>query len=826
MTLRNETLNLLCQLLRTGDEADRCYVARALGNLRDTAPVELLIERLKDEDIDVAIDAAEALGKIGSSEAVPALIESLENDPSGELCTVIAEALGKIGSSKSVDALLKILLERPEALEWDDDWDTWWDVQMESVKALGAARAEIAIEPLLNIIDDEEQQDIENEILHALIKISFKGEAQVIDRLQNLESSPQKRRRAARALAKSGTSAATKALGRALMDKAPEVRAAAALSLAAQHTEKYLHALVLMLRDPSEEVREAVIKAVIRLAKDGANSEDLQASLYPMLRDPSSRVRATLFNTLLPVVSNNPLSNENFNEVVENIGDGAAETAGAACTLLGANGNPEAVTPLLELLKNTTAHPMARREAAFSVGKLGQIDTDVIETLRRMVGDKQQHVRLAALAALMALETSGAEVLEDAENPPQRPLEIVIDAVNGNIALLDEPAPDTAETAITEAEAETDEEIDVASTDRIDGQAVAFDPDAMKKLAESNNIPEIPEEPVPERIAETITLPENPARIVQEGEVQPAMSTLDAIAMENVELMLDTSATDEAPAHDAVTQEYLGIVEDNKALVRRMRSNRRINAEQDVRRLGARILAESEEESAIDALNKALSDEDTVVRREAAEAIGAIARRNRQLPKLMDTVGTLITQLAVDGIEQKITCASTLGALGNRAALAPLMEATKAPEFTLRVQAIEALARLSVDGMQADEAGHMVVRDVPPLSVARRLMECLDDGDMGVRVAAAKGLAQVLKPLHEETFTQKAVEKIVSSVTMGTGEEARLIGKALRQFDTTLGNRTLLAQLKEADDSVKRSVFIEMIEELLDPQQGQPEQAA
>ncbi|MEN8168391.1 MAG: hypothetical protein ABFR65_13075, partial [Pseudomonadota bacterium] len=120
----------------------------------------------------------------------------------------------------------------------------------------------------------------------------------------------------------------------------------------------------------------------------------------------------------------------------------------------------------------------------------------------------------------------------------------------------------------------------------------------------------------------------------------------------------------------------------------------------------------------------------------------------------------------------------------------------------------------------------MVVRDVPPLSVARRLMEGLDDKEMGVRVAAAKGLAQVLKPLNEETFTQKAVEKIVSSVTIGTGEEARLIGKALRQFDTSLGNRTLLAQLKEAEDSVKRSVFIEMIEELLKPDQDQSEQAA
>ncbi len=825
MTLRNETLDVLCQMLQTGDEADRCYSARALGNLRDTAPVELLIERLRDEDLDVAIDAAEALGKIGSTDALPALIESLENDNSGELCAVIAESLGKIGSSESVDALLKILLERPPELEWDDDWDTWWDVQMEAVKALGTAKAEIAIDSLANFIDDDEQQDIESEILNALVNISDNGVARVIERLQNIESRPQHRRRAARALAKSTTSAAAAALGRVLMDKAPEVRAEAALSLAAQNAEKYLSALVLMLRDPSGEVREATIKAVIQLAEGGANSDDLQQALYPMLTDPSSQVRATLFTTLLPVVLNNPLSDKNFDEVVRGISDSAAETTSAACTLLGANGNPAAVAPLLELLDDPSGHPMARREAALSVGKLGQIDTDVIETLSRAVGDKQQPVRLAALTALMALETSGNSITEDEENPVRRPLAIVIDAVNGKIAVVDESAP-AAEEAVTEDESDTPEETTSPATDQIQGQAVEFDTDAMKRIAEPPISSEILEEPVPEHIAEGIALPETPARIVQEGEVKPAISTLDAIAMENVELMLNDSASEKEPEHDKVTQEYLGIVDDNKEIMRRMRSMRRINAEQDVRRLGARVLAETEEESAIEALIQALSDEDELVRREAAEAIGAIGLRNRHLPKLTDAVGTLITQLAIGDIEQRVTCARSLSYLGNRTALAPLMEATKAPEFTLRVQATESLARLSVDALEPEGAGHMVVRDVPPLSVARRLMESLDDKEMGVRVAAAKGLAQVLKPLNEETFTQKAVEKIVSSVSVGTGEEARLIGKALRQFDTNLGNRTLLAQLKEADDSVKRSVLIEMIEELLSPDQDQSEQAA
>jgi len=87
-----------------------------------------------------------------------------------------------------------------------------------------------------------------------------------------------------------------------------------------------------------------------------------------------------------------------------------------------------------------------------------------------------------------------------------------------------------------------------------------------------------------------------------------------------------------------------------------------------------------------------------------------------------------------------------------------------------------------------------------------------------VRVAAAKALAKTLEPLQEASFARKAVEKIIAGVTLGTGEEARLVGRALRSFDTDLVNSILLAELKQADDSIKRSVFIEMIEELLTAQ--------
>jgi HEAT repeat protein len=796
MTLQQETRDVLCQLLQTGDEADRCYAARTLGILGDRESVDTLIKRLRDEDVDVSIDAAEALGNIGATEAVPALIESLENDPSGEVCTMIAEALGKIRSSESIDPLLKILLQRPDYLEWDDDWDTWWDVQKEAVKALGLLKAEKAVDALPGLIDDDKQQDIEVDILNTLIDISAAGEARVIERLQNQQSLPPQRRRAAHALAKSTTPDATKALGRALRDNAAQVRAEAALALAEKQAINYLGALLLLLKDPHEEVRQAAIRAITRLAKDNANASELQEALESMLSDPDSQVRATLLTLLLPVVADNPLSEQNFQAVIECISDSAAETAAAACALLGANADPAAITPLLSLIDDTNGHPMVRREAAISVGKLGRIDAHVMETLAKAVTDKQQTVRLAALTALMALENSGALMEEDnvtdENNPVPRPLELVI-----GIAIIAEPPSPADETA--KDEDDTKEQLAEAET------------------GDSAQV----RQSTPEVTVDSIDLPETAAQIVQEGEVEAATSTLDAIAMENVESMMNASSpAAEEIIEDEITREYRGIVKQNKAMMRRIRSHRNSDVQPDVRRLAVRVLAATDAPLAIDTLIQSLNDDDPLIRREAAESIGVVARRSQQIPQLMDAVGALITQLAIGDIDHKVSCARTLSYLGNRAALVPLIEATKAPEYTLRIQAIDALVRLSLNSRDSDEAGHMVVRDVPQLSIARKLMENLDDDDMGIRVAATKGLAQILKPLNEETFTRKVIKKIVSSVMLSTGEEARLLGRALRQFDTRIGNEELLTRLKSAEDSLKRSVFIEMIEELLQPEKA------
>jgi HEAT repeat protein len=809
MTPRTQAVDVLCKLLETGDEADRCYATRTLGVLGDDSVVDTLIKRLRDEDIDVCVDAAEALGTIGSASAVPALIESLENDTSGEICSSVAASLSRIGGDEAVDALIKVATERPEELAWDGDWDTWWDVQLEAVKGLGRSGQERAVATLLHIIDNEEYQDIETNVLAALATIPGTGIEALIDRLQNQEFRVQRRRRAANALGKADSPEAVRVLGRILQDDEPEIRAAAALALGEQGAERYLRALILLLRDPDEEVRESAIKAATRIAEESADAAALKQELLPMLSDPSSQVRTTLFTTLIPLVASTPLSEESLELVTANLDDQDFNTAAAACTLLGRNGNPDTIPQLLRTLDDRSKYSMVRREAALSLGKIGHYDAAVVESLTRAVGDKDQAVRMSALTALMELEASGTTIEEQELDPP---LQTVIAAVKGEVEIQAEGQAEEAETASGE-ESETESDPQAQST--TDGNVVQFDPHAEQRKDSTESVAE-----------PLLPLPDQPARIVQDGEVKPAMSTLDAITMDNVDALLNPDQADAEPELDEETEAYLEVVEDNKEIMRRMRSNRKIKVEQDIRRLGARILGTSTRTEAIETLIMAMSDDDPDLRSEAAAAIGEIALKNREIPELMNAVGSLITQLGLGDLDQRLASARTLGYLGNRSAIAPLTEAVHDKEATVRIHAVEALALLATEGADPAEQDHMVVETASTEDVLQTLRDCLGDQEIGVRIAAAKGLRGLLATQSSESLIDESVERIVDSVFKFSGEESRLMGKVLRGFDNQLVTGKLLSRLESAEDSLKRSVAIEMLEEVLITHQGRPEQAA
>ena len=68
----------------------------ALGEHESKEAVSALIAALKDEDEEIRIYAARALGSIGDESATDALMEALENDKSAKVRREAARALSEI----------------------------------------------------------------------------------------------------------------------------------------------------------------------------------------------------------------------------------------------------------------------------------------------------------------------------------------------------------------------------------------------------------------------------------------------------------------------------------------------------------------------------------------------------------------------------------------------------------------------------------------------------------------------------------------------------------------------------------------------------------
>lgn len=803
MTAQSQATTALTRLLETGDEADRCYAARALGVFGDESAVDALIAQLRDDDIDACVDAAEALRGIGSVKAIPSLIQSLENDSSGEICTVVATTLGHLGGKEANDALLKVAATRPERLDWDDDWDTWWDVQMEAIKALGHAKEERAIDTLIDIMDNHEHQDIESDVTMILAQMEGKGVDTLIQRLKEAVT-PRSRRRAAKALSTVPSPKACQALGQALKDSAPEVQTAAINALAEQQAVTYLPVILLLMRDENEAVRSAAIQSACKLASNATSNYNPQEHLLALLNDLSGQVRISCFDALSNTSEHESLSSEALATVTSNLDDPDPNVATSACVLLGKSRNASSIPSLTTLLNDNSRHPMLRREAALALGEIGLLNDELIQALTTTISDQEQTVRLAALIVLMKLATLSPNGQEETATS-KKPLDIVIAALEGKIQINSpEEEPDDAE-AVELNEALMDEALEESTAE--DSSLVALDVQVREK-SDLNNEPEL-------------TLPSLPPRIAQ-PEQTAAVSTLDAIAMDNVEATLDLNSEEEEAQIDDEAMRYLEVAERQKREAERMLVKRTFDVATDVRQLAARVLANSDKEEALIALTRIMQTEsDEKIASEAITSLGEIATKTPSLSGLMDTLGPLIAQLSTGEQDRRLACARTLGRLRNRAAIAPLLSALNDEIKDIRIEAIRSLTDLVINGSDPIKEDHMVLEEISNTTVAEQFLNQLDDPANGVRLAAAQGLARLVKLDELQEFTEAAVNKMLAAAVLDGGQQTRPMGQNIRATNIELGSEKLLAQLVEAADSADRRFIIEMLEELFKPEPGQ-----
>ncbi len=759
MSAKTETIAALCHLLSHGDEADRCYASRALGRLGDTDALPALIERLGDEDPDVCIDAAEALAGIGDPEAVSPLLEVLQHHPDGEARTAAVEALAKISDPRVPGALLEIAASRPENLAWDDEWDDWWDMQLHAIDALGRMQVTEAVPILERLLEDEENQGIETELLTALARIGGEGLRVIEQRLKH--GSVTERRRAATVLGYATSDEAVALLGQSLLDPEAEVRCAGIRSLGAINAYEYLKMILVSLKDPDAEVRSAVVETCSQLAAGALHTEDIASQLIPLLKDENPLVRATTIRTLTSLAITHPLPPEQMEQISLRLSDRDSQVATAACQFLARHPLPQAKDDLLQIASRVGEGIHLRQQAIHALGSVTAPDEDLVEALIHHVTDPEQPIRLEALSALMRLASSR-------EPGSFLALDAVINALQG--ALETEDNSITAGSEITP------------------------------------NLP--PSTSSPSMLSAGI--------ISHSRQSRQATSTLEAIALGSQETSPDTEHGDTeeetgiSNEQNSELQEFLELAEENAAVATR----REFDVHTDVRLLAARVLATSDKPEVIAALVETLSSNEAALRKEAALSLGHIASRCPALPALKNALGPLLVQLETGEIEVRHACIRTLAKLGSPEVLPHLLKTLQDDSALVRIEAVNGLVELSLALFEAGDQEKLSATEI-----LRQFQGCLTDPSNGVRLAAAKGLVSLLPNLGEESFGCEIIRSITSAAFADHGSQAREMGRILRKIGGETATRMLLQQLETLPTSAERRIVIELLEEILLPEE-------
>ncbi len=91
-------------------------------NREMTENIDQLIEELRHANRDTRMRAAQTLGNLRNTQSVPALCETLLNDPNEWVRIDAAEALGKIGDPYSIPSLVIALKSEELIAKWKQDW--------------------------------------------------------------------------------------------------------------------------------------------------------------------------------------------------------------------------------------------------------------------------------------------------------------------------------------------------------------------------------------------------------------------------------------------------------------------------------------------------------------------------------------------------------------------------------------------------------------------------------------------------------------------------------------------------------------------------------
>jgi HEAT repeat protein/beta-lactamase regulating signal transducer with metallopeptidase domain len=353
----------------------RLAAVSALGRLGDTTVINALINALaSDTDDGVRKAAAWALGELENSRAVPALATALRRDRNIEVRRNAAWALGQIEDAGAVDALGAALSDPDEDLRNKAVWalgqiedakavpflvpllrDRDPDVRAQTAWALGQIESKDAVEGLSRAVNDSNTH-VRSQVAWALGQIE---DASSVPALKTLlrDADPDVRQQAAWALGQVESGAAVEALVAALKDSDADVRQQAAWALGQIEEASALPGLEAAITDSDVDVRKMVVWAIGQIEAPKA-----PAGLLNAFNDANAEVRKNAAWAAGQI--EDPAAIPGLTKLLS---DTDREVQRTALWALGMMDDPRALDGLTKLLQS--ADPEMRRRAAEAMGR-------------------------------------------------------------------------------------------------------------------------------------------------------------------------------------------------------------------------------------------------------------------------------------------------------------------------------------------------------------------------------------------------------------------------------------------------------------------------
>lgn len=438
---KRDVEELIMALFYTDDSLVRYRAAEALGNLEEKISVDFLIDTLDDDDGAVRKMAAYALGEIGDKKATNPLIKSIENenrdymeicifalgeiggkkaieyliwvlewDEEHEIRCMAADALAKVGSYRAVPALIAALKDENNIVRYS------------AADALGELGDERAVNPLINALNDESWQ-VRKCSLNALRKIR-KLPFQTLISLLN-EEDPHVKERAISIIERTGDAKFIPYLQAMINDEDPDVCECVGLALKTLKTKKNRKNNVNQLSKSKikNNNKKQPINGLGNISSDEALDILIEALSEndPDIRNRAAKALGEINDPIAVPHLINALNDENASvqwrvlealakikepAVLPLIGALSDEDpdirSGAACAL-GEIGDNRAIMPLVKNLKDE--NPKSRWKTVLSLIKFGEQSVNpLIEVLK----EDNIMVKKKAIEALEEIASSDA----------------------------------------------------------------------------------------------------------------------------------------------------------------------------------------------------------------------------------------------------------------------------------------------------------------------------------------------------------------------------------------------------------------------------------